>query len=257
MDAKECYDELASYYHLIFENWEATMERQAAVLGPILERECGPPNTTRVLDCACGIGTQTLGLAKLGFRVSGCDVSLRAVERARLEASRRALQLQLSVADVLDLTCLEDSGFDAIICMDNALPHLESTEQLLQAATQIRKKLRPKGLFMASIRDYDQILIEHPTIPPAAFFRDGKHRRIYHQVWDWTSERHYTAHLYITQETSTGWDSRHFAALYRAAPGVWTFRVRQRRPSPESSNRFGCRGWLGWFDSGRGPCGEP
>src|SRR5215471_604725 len=75
--ARECYDELADHYHLIFENWEASIQRQAAVLGPILEQACGPARTVRVLDCACGIGTQALGLAQQGFQVSGCDVSPR------------------------------------------------------------------------------------------------------------------------------------------------------------------------------------
>lgn len=40
------------------------MARQAAAIGSILERECGPAVSTTVLDCACGIGTQALGLAK-------------------------------------------------------------------------------------------------------------------------------------------------------------------------------------------------
>src|SRR5215831_20430425 len=87
MDTAKSYDALARHYHLIFENWEASLERQAAVLSSILELKCGLPGTARVLDCACGIGTQSLGLAKLGFRVHSCDVSARAVERARLEAS--------------------------------------------------------------------------------------------------------------------------------------------------------------------------
>jgi len=65
---KNFYDQLASNYHLIFEDWEASIRRQAAVLGAILERECGPASTVKVLDCACGIGTQALGLAKLDFR---------------------------------------------------------------------------------------------------------------------------------------------------------------------------------------------
>jgi hypothetical protein len=30
-DAKSCYDDLADYYHLISENWEAWMVRQAIV----------------------------------------------------------------------------------------------------------------------------------------------------------------------------------------------------------------------------------
>jgi glycine/sarcosine N-methyltransferase len=153
MDPKDCYNDLASHYHLLFENWDSSIARQASILGPILERQCGLPRETRILDIACGIGTQSLGLAKLGFRITGCDISPAAVARARVEASQRNLDIQFSVADMLDLTALEQSNFDAVICMDNALPHLENAEQVIQAATQMRNKLRPKGLFMASIRD--------------------------------------------------------------------------------------------------------
>jgi 2-polyprenyl-3-methyl-5-hydroxy-6-metoxy-1,4-benzoquinol methylase len=79
--AKHFYDRLASSYHLIFEDWDASMKRQAAALGAILERECGEPSTLRILDCACGIGTQSLGLASLGFTVTACDLSPLSVER--------------------------------------------------------------------------------------------------------------------------------------------------------------------------------
>jgi glycine/sarcosine N-methyltransferase len=216
MDPKECYDELAAHYHLIFENWEASVERQAAVIGPVLERECGSPGATRILDCACGIGTQALGLAKRGFRVSGCDASSRAVERARLEASRRGLELELSVANMLDLTCLKDSYFDAVICMDNALPHLESTDQLIQAAAQIRTKLRPKGLLMASIRDYDRLIEERPVVQGPSFYSDQGRRRIVLQVWDWIDDRRYIFHLYITREIEKSWQTFHTSAAYRA-----------------------------------------
>jgi glycine/sarcosine N-methyltransferase len=53
-------------------------------------------------------------------------------------------------------------------------------------------------------------------MPPPTFFQDGVHRRIYHQVWDWTSDRQYTVDLYITQETRAGWTCRHFVSVYRA-----------------------------------------
>jgi glycine/sarcosine N-methyltransferase len=216
MDPTDCYDELAPHYHLLFENWESSMEQQAAALDPLLERECGPPNTTRILDCACGIGTQALGLAKLGFRVSGCDVSSRAVERARLEASQRSLDLPFSVANMLDLTDLEDSGFDAVICMDNALPHLESSEQLIQAAVQMRTKVRPKGLLMASVRDYDRLIEERPAVQGPSFYSDEGQRRIVFQVWDWIDDRRYIFHLYITRQIGREWQTLHTSAVYRA-----------------------------------------
>lgn len=213
---KSFYDQLASNYHLIFEDWEASIHRQAAVLGAVLEREYGPAASVKVLDCACGIGTQALGLAKLGFQVTACDLSPSAVDRIRMEAEKRGLNLRAFVADMLDLTVIPDREFDAVICMDNALPHLDSDEQLLQAANQIRRKLRPDGLFMASIRDYDSLAREKPAVQGPNFYSDEKGRRIVHQIWDWLEDRRYTFHLYITREIQDGWESQHYASNYRS-----------------------------------------
>jgi len=77
------YDEFAPHYHLIFDNWEASMARQAAAISSILQREIASSTGVDVLDCACGIGTQSLGLARLGYRVTGSDLSAGAVWRAR------------------------------------------------------------------------------------------------------------------------------------------------------------------------------
>jgi len=195
-----CYDQFAASYHLIFEDWEASMARQAAAVGPILERECGEPRILRILDCACGIGTQALGLAKRGHIVTGCDLSAAAVDRASAEARGRGLDLRLFVADMLDLTSVPENEFDAVVCLDNALPHLDGPQQLLQAATQMRMKLKPGGTWMASIRDYDHLVRERPAVQGPAFYND----------------RRYTFHLYITLQTPNGWESRHFAATYRA-----------------------------------------
>jgi glycine/sarcosine N-methyltransferase len=213
---KHFYDRLASNYHLIFEDWDASIKRQAAALGAILEHECDAPSTLRILDCACGIGTQTLGLASLGFTVTACDLSPASVERTRVEAAKRGLNVQLFVADMLNLTEIPGGDFDAVICMDNALPHLESDEQLFQAATQIRRKLRPGATFMGSIRDYDSLIKERPVAQRPAFSSDQGSRRIVHQVWDWSDERRYTFHLYITRALQGDWETQHYVSNYRA-----------------------------------------
>jgi SAM-dependent methyltransferase len=212
---KSFYDQLAGNYHLIFEDWEASIRRQAAVLGAMLERECGPPANLKVLDCACGIGTQALGLAGLGFQVTACDLSPLAVERARMEAEKRGLSVRTFVADMLDLTAIPDREFDAVICMDNALPHFAGEEQILRAASQMRQKLRPGALLMASIRDYDSLVREKPVVQGPNFYSDEKGRRIVHQIWDWLDDRRYTFHLYITREIQGRWEAQHYASSYR------------------------------------------
>ncbi len=212
--ARAFYDELASHYHLMFESWDASMARQAAALGPLLERECGAG--ARVLDCACGIGTQALGLAGRGFRITGSDISTAAVERAGREAASRGLQMRFAVADMKDLSSVEEDGFDAVIAMDNALPHLESGPELLAAAVSIHAKLRPGGLFAANIRDYDQLILDRPTVQGPVFLSDDGRRRIVFQIWDWIDQRRYRFHLYITREADAGWEDWHHSGSYRA-----------------------------------------
>lgn len=216
VDSTQSYDELAAHYDQIFENWEASIVRQARVLGGILHHECGDRRPIRVLDCACGIGTQSLGLAMGGFDVEGCDISSGAVQRARSEALKRGLSVPFSVANMLQLAAVERSSFDAVICIDNSLPHLESDEQLLQAAQQAHGKLSAGGSFIGSVRDYDRLVVERPTTQGPGLYSDGGRRRIVFQIWDWLDERRYRFHLYITRSTEAAWDTFHFTSTYRA-----------------------------------------
>ena len=212
----DSYDELAARYHLLFEDWETSVARQAAVLEGILLQEAGCKLPIRVLDCACGIGTQSLGLAARGFDVEGCDISSRAIARARTEAATRGLKVPFSVASMLHLDRLTPTGFDAVICIDNSLPHLESDGELLQAAQRIFTKLKAGGSFIGSIRDYDALIVERPTTQGPSFYSDDGERRIVFQVWDWLDERRYRFHLYVTRSVPSGWDTFHFTATYRA-----------------------------------------
>jgi glycine/sarcosine N-methyltransferase len=215
-DPTQPYDEFAPYYDQIFENWDASITRQATVLAGILDRECGDTRPIRVLDCACGIGTQSLGLAAKGFDVTGSDLSGAAVQRARAEATKRALNIPFSVANMVQLSEIGQSSFDAVICIDNSLPHLETDEDLLQAARQAHGKLRPGGSFIGSIRDYDQLIVERPASQGPSFYSDGGGRRIVFQIWDWLDQRRYRFHLYITRSTESAWQTFHFTSTYRA-----------------------------------------
>ena len=215
-DLTQPYDELAAHYDQIFDDWEASIARQSAVFAGILDRQCGDRRPIRVLDCACGMGTQSLGLAMKGFDVTGCDISFGAVQRARTEASKRELSVSFSVATMMQLDAIPKSSFDAVICIDNSLPHLQTDEDLLQAAQQAYGKLRPGGSFIGSIRDYDRLVVERPTTQGPNFYSDSGSRRIVFQVWDWLDERRYRFHLYITRNTESAWQTFHFTSTYRA-----------------------------------------
>ena len=79
---KEFYDGLASEYHVLFEDWWRAAMWHGKIIASLLAAR-GVPEHSRVLDCTCGIGTQALPLAVLGYNVTGTDLSHRSVERAR------------------------------------------------------------------------------------------------------------------------------------------------------------------------------
>lgn len=206
------YEELAEVYHLQYEDWEGAIRRQSEVIDKLL-RAKGLGSGQRILDCTCGIGTQALGLAALGHQVTGSDLSAAAVKRASREAQQRGLALEVAVADVRSLREVPGDGFDVVISMDNALPHL-ALEELPVAVEAIAAKLRPGGVFMASTRDYDQLVRERPVVQGPAFYGERGERRIVHQVWEWIDGYTYVPHMYITREVAGRWQTHHVAAVY-------------------------------------------
>jgi hypothetical protein len=80
----------------------------------------------------------------------------------------------------------------------------------------VGSKLKSNGLFIASVRDYDTLILQRPAMQQPAFYGGEGERRIVHQVWDWIDEARYTLHLYITTQSDEAWTTHHFVSEYRA-----------------------------------------
>jgi glycine/sarcosine N-methyltransferase len=212
--ADSFYDDMASIYHLIFDDWDLAIERQRQVLCRLLP----PPDVAGpVLDCACGIGTQALGLARAGYRVEGSDLSTAQIERARAEAAIRGLDVAFRVDDMRQLGSAAPGRFGVVLAFDNALPHLDSDAEVRAALSAMRDRLRPGGQLLISLRDYGSLIEQHPAVMPPLRFPDDGRRRIVHQVWDWQDDRRYIVHLYITRQMpDESWTTAHVVGHYRA-----------------------------------------
>jgi len=77
-ETTQFYDDLAASYHLIFEDWDRSIARQAQALNEVISAEWGG-SVNHVLDVACGIGTQAIGLAGRGLQVTASDISAASV----------------------------------------------------------------------------------------------------------------------------------------------------------------------------------
>jgi SAM-dependent methyltransferase len=208
------YDDLASSFHLIFADWQASMDRQGEWLASFIRAQW--PETRSVLDAACGIGTQALPLAARGFRVTASDLSSIAVARAAREARARGVELVTAVADLRKLSHTHGL-FDLVLACDNALPHLLSDAELLQALQECHACIRPGGGFLCSVRDY-AAPGTGSEVHGYGVRSQSDGRAILFQVWDWDGPQ-YDCALYIVEErTDSAPQTRVFRHRYNAVP---------------------------------------
>ncbi|CAF1095174.1 unnamed protein product [Rotaria magnacalcarata] len=197
------YDKLCPFYHLIFEDWDASIEKQGSQLSAIIESNWFQHQT--VLDVSCGIGTQAIGLSKYGYRVTASDLSANEVERAKQEAQQREqTNILFSVCDMRTAFGHHGGNFDIVISCDNSIPHLLTDDDILSALQQMYFCLKPGGGCLITIRDYDQEQRCGKNIVKPygkAKIENGK-RYVALQVWDFDEQhfQHYDFTLYMIEE---------------------------------------------------------
>ena len=218
-DTFNFYERLADEYQLLFADWEQSVVKQADVLDAIIH-EFHPHKAETLLDATCGIGTQAIGLARLGYGVTGSDISTRALDVARRAAKQFGVpEIPFIEADVRSLNTRFDTTFDVVISCDNALPHLLADRDLRQATQSIYERLNSGGLALLSIRDYDQIVgsADRPQFASQRVIEDESGRRVVFQLWDWKPDgQTYVVNQFVLREESGGWHTTHAATHYRA-----------------------------------------
>ncbi|MBR6567293.1 MAG: class I SAM-dependent methyltransferase [Clostridia bacterium] len=178
------YDDMASQYDKLFLDWSKTTEEQALFLDSIF-REKSFDKTASLLDCACGIGTQAIGLARMGYSVTASDISEGELSEARKRAQKNGVDIRFEKADFRTLSDTFKEKFDIIIAMDNALPHMLTEKDLSDAVKSIVDRIKEGGIFVASIRDYDELLMKKPPYSPPYIHKTEKGKRISFQTWEW------------------------------------------------------------------------
>ena len=108
------YNQLAPYYRYLFRDWEKSVPWHGQVLNEVIQEFFGP-HVERVLDAACGIGTQCIGLAQLGYKLTASDISTAELDLARQEAAKRSLSLEFVLADMRELRKAHQGVFDLVI----------------------------------------------------------------------------------------------------------------------------------------------
>jgi SAM-dependent methyltransferase len=195
------YDQLTPFYHLVYEDWNASVRRQGEQLSSLIDTEW--PGRRKLLDVSCGIGTQAIALAKRGYLVTASDLCATEIDRARLEASKRGVNIAFSVCDMRQAHVHHGSGFDIVISCDNALPHLLTDQDLLIALKEMLACLSVGGGCIVTVRDYEREERGKNLVKPYGTRTENGKRYLLFQVWDFDGEHYDMTFFFVEEDLAT------------------------------------------------------
>lgn len=104
------------------------------------------PLGKKALDLGCGSGTTAFILAKLGFNVTGVDISETAIAMAKDFSSQQSLEINFVVGDILKVSEM-NKKFN-LVYDSHCLHCIVFDEDRVQVLEQVKKSMAPKGIFV-------------------------------------------------------------------------------------------------------------
>jgi glycine/sarcosine N-methyltransferase len=171
-----------------------------------------------VLDAACGTGMHAIALAQRGYEVVGADLSPAMTARAWANAAVARVNVHFAVAGFGQLSTLVGTGFDAVLCLGNSLPHLLTPVDLAIALFDFAACLRPGGLLLIQNRNFDAVLARGERWLEPQAHQEGETEWLFLRFYDFERDGTLTFNL---------------VTLRREEAGEWRQQVRATRLWPQ------------------------
>lgn len=195
----DSYQSLAADYH-----WLEPEEGEAHALKFVARSQLP---ARRILDCACGRGTDAIALAQAGHRVWAADASPAMVAAARERVATAGVDVRVEVCPWENLPARFAEPFDLVLCLGNSISHLPG-DHMVPAFRGMAGVLAEGGRLVVNARNWEKLRRDRPrlTYPERMLERNGR-RCLPLYIWRF----------------GEGWDDEHgveIAFVVEAAEGV-------------------------------------
>ncbi len=147
--------QLSDYYKKIINDLVDT-NLEVNVLDSIFKKH----KVKSVLDVACGVGRHSIPLAKLGYQVTGIDLSPYQIKKAKEDAKKEKVKTSFVIQDANSF--YYNKKFDAAICMWTTLG--EEPMQYKKVIRNVFHALKNHGIFIIDNRSWEHIPKEREEI---------------------------------------------------------------------------------------------
>jgi SAM-dependent methyltransferase len=160
-------------------------------------------NITSIHDCSIGAGGTTLPLKKLGYEVSGSDLSENLLERAKDNFKEEGYDIPLFISDFREINNTLQGKYDCIISTGNSLPHI-SNQEVANFVKDVYDKINDQGYFYMDMRNWDKVLKDKPIFQARdpLVMNAHEHKSLY-QIWNWHDDGSVNF-IFVTSEDVNG-----------------------------------------------------
>lgn len=155
----EVFKDYAKYYNLLYKDKDYLGEVKYV---ENLIRQYAKEHSSSILDLGCGSGLHDLLLARLGYSVTGVDLSPEMLEAAILNTPNELVsKLSFINSDVRTLTL--STTFDVVISLFHVASYQNSNDDLIQYFNTASAHLDKGGVFIFDFWYGPGVLHELPT----------------------------------------------------------------------------------------------
>jgi SAM-dependent methyltransferase len=151
MERKEWFAEWfdSKYYHILYNN--RNYQEAEAFLSKLIDF-LKPNLPDKIIDLACGKGRHSIYLNKLGYDVTGIDLSVNSIKEASLFANEK---LKFEMADLRNLPY--NNAFEFGLNLFTSFGYFESDKVNIEVFSQFNKILKPNGIILVDFLNATKI----------------------------------------------------------------------------------------------------
>jgi SAM-dependent methyltransferase len=196
-------------------DWDKRLAREEPFFRQVFQ-EAG---VASVVDLGCGTGKHAIAFSGWGLRVIGVDPSEAMLAQAEKNAAGSGAPVEFLLGGFGDLAGLVPEPVDAVVCLGNALQHVEGVAGLVPAAEDMRDVLRPGGVLVLHYLNHGRLLAGRVRMLPPAFRETDEGEKVFLKVLGYPGGDEITFDLITVERDDAGeWTSSSRSSAHTALP---------------------------------------